>query len=455
MATKIINGNFPVNVNFNLRATTPANKDTAVNAVVRFDNQRVVISGITKAQPRYWKDGKPTQHAGNANAPEIRKAIRQAEATILEVFNGYTNQHRSFPHDLKAFQALLRRRVFNIPDAVEQRPTDDKSLISYAERFRAEMQKGKRTLVGDKRGGEPYAKETHKSYGNIIQKLKGYRDHYRLDDIRFDDINIDFYDKFKAWILNQDHSLGYFGTLIKCLKSLMEAARHEGYHTNEGHKHRYFIKPQPESKNTVYLDPARLDVLAGLDLSQRPYLDKARDLFLIGAYTGLRFSDFTSITPENIQGDYIKIKTRKTGERVTIPITADLRAILDKHNGGTPGAISNQKLNEYLKELGEVAGFDNLVGRSEYRKGKEVTTQVPFHTLMTTHTARRSFASNMFEAGVPPLLIMAITGHQTERAFLTYIRQNNDDKAKILKTILDKIEAERKREQLKVVGGGE
>src|SRR5690606_13258409 len=158
-----------------------------------------------------------------------------------------------------------------------------------------------------------------------------------LDDIRFDDINIDFYDKFKAWILNQDHSLGYFGTLIKCLKSLMEAARHEGYHTNEGHKHRYFIKPQPESKNTEYLDPARLDVLAGLDLSQRPYLDKARDLFLIGAYTGLRFSDFTSITPENIQGDYIKIKTRKTGERVTIPITANLRAILDKHNGGTPG----------------------------------------------------------------------------------------------------------------------
>src|SRR5690606_31850396 len=131
MAKKINNGNFPVNVNFNLRATKPANKDTAVNAVVRFNNQRIVLSGITKAQPRFWNEGAPTQHVANVDAKKIKKKLNDAESKIIEIFDEYTNKHNGFPADLKAFQLQLRKAVFNIPDKAREDHTHDKSVCNY------------------------------------------------------------------------------------------------------------------------------------------------------------------------------------------------------------------------------------------------------------------------------------------------------------------------------------
>ncbi|RQP13902.1 MAG: hypothetical protein EAS52_18575 [Parapedobacter sp.] len=133
----------------------------------------------------------------------------------------------------------------------------------------------------------------------------------------------------------------------------------------------------------------------------------------------------------------------------------NLRAILDKYNGCTPGAVSLQKLNEHLKTLGELAGLTHDVDFVGYVKGKRVLKKVPFNTLIGTHTARRSFATNMFELGIPTLLIMAITGHKTEKAFLTYIRKNNEDKAQMMLRLLRERQAGEARAKLKVVGGGE
>ncbi|WP_262250099.1 site-specific integrase [Parapedobacter soli] len=455
MANKIVNGNFPVNINFNLRATKPANKDMPVNAVVRFNNQRIVISNITKAQPRYWKDGKPTQHVGNVNAADIKIALKKADTAILERYNAYIEKHRAFPVDLKAFQEELRRAVFNIPEETEGPDLNDKSLINYTTTFRDEIKKGKRLLQSGKNKGMPYSAETHKSYGNLEFKLKEYRQHIGSDDVLFDDIGMDFYYRFKDMVESQDHTPGYFGTLVKCLKTIMESARHEGYHNNTGYKDRKFIKPQPETENTIYLNSAQLDTLAGLDLSDKPHLDRSRDLFLIGAYTGLRFSDYSTVEPKHIDGDFIRIKTQKTGERVAIPIMDNLRAVLDKNGGRAPESISIQKLNEHLKTLGELAGFTQEVDFVDYVKGKRVLKKVAFYSLIGTHTARRSFATNMFELGIPTLLIMAITGHRTEKAFLTYIRKNNEDKAQMMLRLLRDRQAEQERAKLKVVGGGE
>lgn len=455
MAIKIVNGNFPVNINFNLRATKPTNKDVPVNAVVRFNNQRIVISNITKAQPRYWKDGKPTQHVGNTNASDIKIALNKADTAIQERYNAYIEKHRAFPTDLKAFQEELKRAVFNIPEEAEAADLNDKSLIHYADTFREEIKRGKRLLQSGKNKGMPYSVETHKSYGNLVFKLKEYRQHIGSDDVLFDDIDMDFYYRFKDMVESQDHTPGYFGTLVKCLKTVMESAKHEGYHNNNGHKDRKFIKPQPETENTIYLDSGQLDTLAALDLSDKPHLDRSRDLFLIGAYTGLRFSDYSTIEPKHIDGDFIRIKTRKTGERVAIPIMDNLRAVFDKNGGQAPESISIQKLNEHLKTLGELAGFTHEVDFVDYIKGKRVIKKVPFYSLIGTHTARRSFATNMFEIGIPTLLIMAITGHKTEKAFLTYIRKNNEDKAQMMLRLLRDRQAQQERTKLKAVGGGE
>jgi hypothetical protein len=91
-------------------------------------------------------------------------------------------------------------------------------------------------------------------------------------------------------------------------------------------------------------------------------LCRVRDLFLIGCHTGLRFSDFTELKPGNFKKtadgkEYIEMMTQKTGVKVTIPVKSEVREILTRYAYQPPKAISNQNFNEYLKEVGQLAGL--------------------------------------------------------------------------------------------------
>lgn len=115
-----------------------------------------------------------------------------------------------------------------------------------------------------------------------------------------------------------------------------------------------------------------------------------------------------------------------------------LRPVLSKYTDALP-TISNQKFNDYIKHVAFLAGM------TEKRKMKNTKGNIinesttPLYSLITSHCCPRSYATNMFKAGVPPMLIMSATGHKTETSFLKYIRANNDDKAKLLADTLKKL----------------
>ena len=439
MAKRIIGGNFPLNINFNLRSLEPANKATAINAVVRFNNQRIVLSKVAKIEPRYWntdkgspKKNKEVNHVG------IQSKLDDVEAKIKTVFNEYTSKYNKFPSDLIKFKNVLLDEIAGkrIIDA------DDNDIISYTKSMIEEMKSGKR-IIKTKRGTKTYSDTSHKSYGNLIHKLTLYCEAKKISVIRFEDVDTDFYDDFRTFVVNDNnHTPNYFGTLIKCLKAVMNDSFQRGKHSNLNHKSKDFVREQTEV-DTIYLSDTYLQNLYDLNLNKQPHLDNARNLFLIGAYTGLRFSDFTNLSNAEIEGDYLRLRTKKTSADVTIPITGNLSELLKN----LPTTISNQRLNEYIKVICELAGLTHKVSVKRFVKGREVTTNERFCDLVTTHTARRSFATNMYKNGVPSFLIMAITGHETEKAFLTYIRLNNSDKAKMTLELM-------KRNSMKVVVGG-
>ena len=154
-----------------------------------------------------------------------------------------------------------------------------------------------------------------------------------------------------------------------------------------------------------------------------------RDLFLFGAWVGLRFSDFSNVKFENIvqiEGDYfIKMVTQKTKELVIIPCNNVVLEIFEKYKDRTnllPKTISNQKFNEYIKEVCKLASFDEK-GRIASKPKEEL------YSLISSHTARRSFATNYYLQGFPTLDLMKITGHKTEKSFLKYIRVSKLDTA--------------------------
>ena len=161
-------------------------------------------------------------------------------------------------------------------------------------------------------------------------------------------------------------------------------------------------------------------------------LEEVRDHFIFGAWVGLRFSDFSNIKTENIiqiDGDYfIKMITQKTKELVIIPCNPVVMEIFDKYAdrpNKLPKTISNQKFNYYIKDVCKLAEF-NEKGRVSSRP-KDILAE-----LVSSHTARRSFATNYYLQGFPTIDLMKITGHKTERSFLKYIRVSKLDTAKRL-----------------------
>jgi integrase len=114
---------------------------------------------------------------------------------------------------------------------------------------------------------------------------------------------------------------------------------------------------------------------------------------------------------------------------VIIPLHKYVRNILKKHNGKIPQALSNPKMNLNLKHLGTLAKINDAVETSITKGGKLVKNSISKNKLICTHTARRSFATNLYMAGVPSITIMKITGHQTEKSFLRYIRISQEENA--------------------------
>ena len=162
------------------------------------------------------------------------------------------------------------------------------------------------------------------------------------------------------------------------------------------------------------------------------HIEHARDLFLVGCWTGLRFEDCSSIRKQDIHKDFIRIQTDKTGQRVSIPFHPMLREVFKRYQGGPPPPLHINYVNRDIKVACRMAKLNDIWTVRKNRAGVDVMEEHPLWRLVSTHTARRSFASNMFRLGIPALLIMAITGHKTEKAFLKYIRVGEEEKSRMM-----------------------
>lgn len=128
-------------------------------------------------------------------------------------------------------------------------------------------------------------------------------------------------------------------------------------------------------------------------------------------------------------GTQLKVKTEKTGEFVVIPLHRLVKEIVDKYDNQLPRVISNQKMNEYIKVVAKLAQLDDRISVIITKGGTKQTEVLEKHKLVTVHTARRSFATNMYLMDIPPISIMKITGHRSERAFLLYIKISQEENA--------------------------
>lgn len=347
--------------------------------------------------------------------PEFNTRLKNITTMAEDVLRKYMNDHDQQPPNVATYRALLDEQLDRTPKE-EIKPLD---LFGFIEGYLLDCE----TRIIEATG-RPMTKGTLRVYKQTARVLKEFRDiHYKNREFSFAQIDHHFYSQFQQYLVKENFATNTIGKHIRKLKTFFIEAQERGLMPNFSPKR---FKSISEPSDAIYLNEGEINALFDLDLRQQPRLEKVRDLFLVGCWTGLRFSDFTRISAEDMDGEFIEIETQKTGEIVVIPIHPQVEAIMNRYKGVTPNSlpnpISNQKMNDYLKELGKQAGFDGIVSETITKGGKRLTVNYPKHDLITTHTARRSFATNQYLAGFPTTSIMKITGHRTETSFMKYIK---------------------------------
>ncbi len=381
----------------------------------RKGNRLRYFTGIS-VPPDVWND--ETQRVkASRNFPqhvEINGFLNSLSNEAERLALSYANQKLSLPPEqFKKDLDIFRGKV----DANEKT-----TFFQFFEQFIRE------------REGKKFAASSIIVYRQTLKKLLDFAKQTRRK-IDFANFDHSFFADLTNFLFSQNHGTNYVYKITSTLRTVLGEANRRELSPDLKYKKDWFQVAKQEVP-AIYLTEQDLEVLQILDLSQFPRLDRVRDLFLIGCHTGLRFSDFTNIRPENLKTvngrEVISIVTQKTGQKVTIPVKNVVRSILAKYGGHLPGAISNQKMNDYLKELGEMASLAEPVLMSRFQGRRREDFSRKKFELITTHTARRSFATNAFKAGVPAKLIMQITGHKTEREFYKYIKLNSEEQAVLL-----------------------
>lgn len=240
--------------------------------------------------------------------------------------------------------------------------------------------------------------------------------------------DIDFYNSFIKFLTNSGLSKNTIGTRIKIIKTVLNFANEQISDVCQDYKKASFSKPSEETEG-VYLTLNELNDIYNLKYLP-PHLERVRDMFIIASDTGLRFSDLSRLSKDNVNSDgTISIRTQKTDKIIVVPMTPRVKTIFYKYKNDLPKSIANQKYNEYLKDIARRANIKEPVTFTRTIKGMLVTRTAEKWELVTSHTARRSFATNAFLSDIPAIAIMKITGHKTESSFMKYIKMSAQDNA--------------------------
>ena len=275
---------------------------------------------------------------------------------------------------------------------------------------------------------------TLRSYKQTKKRLQEYEKHYSTR-LMFQAIDMNFYNKFNTFMEESNYSLNTIGKHINTLRTFLNYALTEGYSTNQKFKSNDF-KVKKEITTEIYLTDDEIKQLLDKDLSIYPELQHARDVFLMGCYTGQRISDYNGLKKEDIVSidgiRFFKIKqkkNRKYGREVLCPITKEMVQIMERYEGNPPPKIYEQDLNENIKQVGQMLEWDEKIKCEKTKGGNLETDFIPKYDLIKSHTARRSFCTNKYKAGMSVFDIMLFSGHTTEKEFYKYIRIKNQERA--------------------------
>lgn len=281
----------------------------------------------------------------------------------------------------------------------------------------------------------------NKDSENTIKKFKSTLKHLKnfcgnRSNIDFLDLNRAFLERFKTHLVNKaEHTHNTVVKYSKSIKAFVKWADDRGYNPNPDYL-KFKIEGEKEPA-IIYLNWQELMHLYHLKIDAE-YLRQVRDVFCFGCFTGQRYSDIAYLKPEHLVNDIwvnAPIKSHNA-KSLYIPLNNYAKEILGRYENLPTGkalpVISNQKMNDYLKELGKLAELNAYVTIYRFKAGNRIEETLHKHEVLTSHIMRKTFVTNALSLGMQTATIKEFTGHKSEKDFNRYLAVITEDKIKAM-----------------------
>lgn len=402
--------------------------------------QKPLLSTGIKIMPQFWntKYSLVYNHLPKAIADyqalnaEIFRLKRRAEDLVLQAIKenvqdkaAYVKKHYDMALNDSPFFPDIKGKVK--PQPIVQQDASD--IYSEFDNYIASK-------------ARKVTKATLTVYNNVKLHLQAF-EVFKKEKITFDSFDFNFYDDFVDY-LTFEHvhhrrnteviglRLNTIGKTIKHLRGFIrDRARRKVIQPIDLSDY----KVPEEEADSIYLSHEEIVKLYQTDFSEHPHLIEYRDLFVLACLTGLRFSDFSSLKPEDLQKGMLHKKQEKSDHWVIIPLRKEAKLIFTKQFKDRIPDLSNPEFNRHIKTVGKLAGIDNPIKFSFKKGSQNIVITKPKFEWITSHTARRSFCTNEFLAGTPVELIMKISGHKRTKDFYRYIRVSPEEAANKIKEL--------------------
>ena len=390
---------------------------------VNFTSKRIEFTTGYRIDAAKWDTDKQRVRNGCTNklkqsASEINASLLGYYTEVQEIFKKFeVEEIMPTPEQIKeAFNALHKP----IEEEVKPRNSTPNAFYKVFDEF-----------VRDCGRQNDWTDSTYEKFAAVKNHLMNFRDGLTFDF--FDEKGLNDYVTYLRDVKEMRNST--IGKQLSFLKWFLRWAFKKGLHQNNAYDS-YKPKLKSTQKKIIFLTWEELNKLREFEIpAAKQALDRVRDVFLFQCFTGLRYSDVFNLRRSDIKGDHIEVTTVKTSDSLIIELNKHSKAILDKYkdvafedNKVLP-VITNQKMNDYLKELAELAGIDEPIRQTYYRGNERIDEVTPKYALLGTHAGRRTFICNALALGIPPQVVMKWTGHSDYKAMKPYIDIADDIKA--------------------------
>lgn len=436
-------------IRFNLQY--PHKERSLIMAIIRGGGQQIKKSTGITIPTSVWDKTKQRCDENAEGTVKFKRGLKKINKQLNEIDNRWSQMGNFWLTGSSSLleidlSSIFENGVKSAKKEVEEEEaklnrTPTQFFQEYVDRMPTMMSKDKKHYI---------SKKTQNHHRTVLERIKKFLKDTKTED-SFEIFDKHFEDRFTNWanktaLSGRGYALNTLSATYSILKIWLNAAKEEGLIKTD-----YFHKfpTKDEDADAIYLTTDEITAIYKLDIpslmeqnviDQKSTIEITRDLFIIGCWTGLREADLNRINEAvfNFKNNTLTLQTQKTKAVVTIPLHPYVRELYEKYNGQFPHLIDRGKANAQLKELGRLAGITEPVTISSTRAGVCQSHKMLRYQCMGFHTARRSFATNLYKMEAPTISIMQMTGHKSEANFLKYIKVSKEEHAEMMQKFFNK-----------------